>query len=69
MIRHVSDHEITGLARRFIKEHGQAAPDLVATKEQEVLREGNVTGAGICRRLICEIQQLLTLEPVSLLKH
>jgi hypothetical protein len=67
--RHVSDNEIAQLARRFVKQHGEAATNLVTQKEHEVLREGNVTGAGICRRLIREIDKLLTLEPASLLVH
>ena len=68
-IRYVPDEEIAGLARRFIREHGPAATDLVTRREYEELGAGNVSGAGICRRLIREIEKLLTLEPVSLLKH
>jgi hypothetical protein len=68
-IRYVADQELSQLARRFIKQHGQAAPGLVTMKEHEELVAGNVNGAGLCRRLVREIEKLLTLEPVSLLKH
>jgi hypothetical protein len=41
----------------------------VTRREHEELGAGNVNGAGLCRRLVREIEKLLTLEPVSLLKH
>ena len=65
----ISDKDIAQLARGFVRQHGHAAIALVTGKENEVLIEGNVAGAGICRRLIREIEKLLTIEPASLLLH
>lgn len=66
---YVPDHEIVRLARDFVKQHGPTAVELVARKEREILGAGDIPGAGICRRLLREIERLLALEPASLLIH
>jgi hypothetical protein len=69
MSRYLSYDEITRMARRFVREHGQAAPGLVRGKEQEALTEGNLHGVIICRRLLGEIESLLALEPATSARH
>jgi hypothetical protein len=69
MSRYLSHDEIARMARRFVREHGQAATGLVRGKEEEAITEGNLHGAVICRRLVQEIESLLALEPTTAARH
>jgi hypothetical protein len=65
----IPDDQISRLARGFIRQYGTSAPELVMGEERKALRDGDLRGAAICRRLSSEIEKLLALEPISLMVH